>query len=85
MPEQPRRMATPKSTSDLDREIKAHLTKRTRYMLVDARTGKDMREALPSEVAHIQQTANRLGISTLRLGHPDRTYAVKLRSMRVQL
>jgi hypothetical protein len=78
-------MLKPKSTADLDREIKTHLVKRVRYMLVDARTGKDMREALPAEVAHIQKTANRLGISTLRLGRPDRTCAVKIRSMRIQL
>ena len=36
-----------------------------RYMLVDASTGTDMREAQDSEVEHIRRTANFSGIASL--------------------
>ena len=48
-------MAKAKTNAQLDREIEAELNKRARYMLVDAVTGKDMREANEIEIVAIQK------------------------------
>ena len=76
-----------KSPAQLDREIEDLLNKRARYMLVDAATGKDMREAHDFEIEHIQRNANKAGVASLLLGggwkNPQRSYDVKLRLMNV--
>lgn len=80
-------MPKARSKAEIDQEIEAFLKQRARYMLVDATTGKDMREAHDFEIDHVQRTADRRGVSTLRLGggwkNPERTYEVRLRLMNV--
>jgi hypothetical protein len=69
--------------SQLDREIAEHLGQHKRYMLVDAKTGKDMRPALDFEVKEIQasrygtkQLALRGGVYSTRLRDPDEKFTV---------
>lgn len=48
-----------KTNTQIDREVEAALNKRARYMLVNAETGKDMREAHEIEIKEIQQNRSR--------------------------
>lgn len=50
---------------DLARALQLLNVKPPRYMLVDAITGKDMREAQGFEVEHIRRNANFSGVSML--------------------
>lgn len=76
-----------KTPAQLDREIEALVNQRARYMLVDATTGKDMREAHDFEIEHVQKHGNKSGVAALELGggwkNPARIYSVKLRLMNV--
>jgi len=62
-------MSKSKTKAELDREIEALLNKRARYMLVDATTGKDMREAHDFEIEHIRQNADKKGVATRTAPH----------------
>lgn len=82
-------MAKRKTKADLDREIESALNSRARYMLVDATTGKDMREAHDFEIAEVVKNSGVDGEGRPRgraklllgghYGVPQRYYDVKLR------
>ena len=84
-------MAKRETKRDHDREIKNLLNlldiQGPRYMIVDATTNEDIREACDSEVEHIRRSTNFAGVAALRLGggwkNPDHLHAVTLRRMGV--
>jgi len=86
LPQETEPMNTRKTSKQLDDEIAEHLESEVeleagRYMLVDNRTGEDMRPAHDFEVKQIR--SKRHGIAMLELGGtwntPARLYEVRLR------
>lgn len=76
-----------KSRAQLDREIEEALNQRARYMLVEADTGKDMREAHEFEIKQIQGGTSKRhpkGHAVLMLGNTrSKPYSVTLRLLNV--
>lgn len=70
-----------KTAKQIEEEIAEYLKTKDRYMLVDNRTGRDMRPAQDFEVKHIQ--SQRYGVAILQLGggwkSPVTAYEVRLR------
>jgi hypothetical protein len=64
-------MSRRRTNAQMDRDIEIALNKNARYMLVDADTGKDMREAHDIEIKQIQKNRSRKypeGIDAIELG-----------------
>ncbi len=77
-------MAKRRTHAEIDADIERERNKTARYMLVNADTGEDMREAQEFEVKVIQHNG---GQATFRLGggwkNPEKNYRVKLRMLGV--